>query len=235
MLASLPVAMASGDYKSGGMDRYSGEKSKSAMIDGVYLVMAKPDQAQVSDNKHSFYITEIAIMGKEGKGAVFSFDKPLQGLYDGSDDMGYISTVNFKAAQVRMNSADKLALSTSDAKAIVKLEGIKPLYKGDDYSLMEFSEVYMMKPDGQMQEYELAKPVTIVYSRDRNLAVIDAYPTFTESLMKGSADAMEKSFSSDRMTLDELMSKEESAKENKVPYESPAKVRSPAREIGGGK
>jgi hypothetical protein len=231
LLASLPVAMANGDYKSGGMEKY-GSKSKSHMIDGVYMVMAKSDQAQASDNKHPFSITEMAIMGKDGKGAVFKFDQPLQGVYDASDDMGYISTANFKSSQVRMDSPKNLMLSTSGANAIVKLEGIKPLYKGDDYSLMKFTEVYLMKPDGQMQEYELAKPVMIVYSHDRDLAVIDAYPTFTQSIMGGAAaEAMGQSFSDDQMSLDELKSKEESAKENKVPYEKPEKVTEPAKEI----
>jgi len=235
LLTSLPAAMAAGDYKSGGTEKYAGEKSKSAMIEGVYMVMAKPDQAQVSDNKHPFSITEMAIMGKEGKGAVFSFDQPLKGVYDLSDDMAYISTANFKSSQVRMGSPEKLSLSTSGAMAIVKLEKIKPLYKGDDYSLMEFSEVYVTKPDGQVQELYLDKPVTIVYSHDRDLAVIDAYPTFTQSLMGASAGAEGMSFSSDSMSMKELMDKEESAQEKKVPYEKPEKVKEPAREISQSK
>lgn len=255
LLATLPAAVARGDYSSGDMKKYADSEYKGKMgkvIKGVSLVMAKPDQAQMykadqaqrqmedrgqlksgkmAESIHQFSITGMAIEGDEGRAAVFTFDKPLKGVYDLSDDMAYISTANSMSSQVRVGNVEDLGLDTAGASAIVKMEDVKLLYKGDDYSLMEFDEVYVTTPDGKTKELLLEQPVKVIYSKDRKMVVIDGYPSFTRSMMESLKGAEQQTFSSDRMSMQEIRMGEKSAQEMTVKYEKPEIVKEPAREI----
>lgn len=250
LLASATAAVAKGDYKSGDVKKYGDTENgmEGKTIKGISLVMSKPGQAQMytsgqiegrsqveagytPDKAHQFSITEMAIEGDDGKAAVFSFDKPLQGVYDMSDDMGYISTANFMSGTVRMGSVDNLALNTSDASAILKMEDVKTLYKGEDYTLMEFDEIYVITPDGQAKEFNLEKPVKMIYSDNRKLVVIDAYPTFTQSMTQAFQGKEQQSFGVEQMSMSSIQKKEEGAQEKMVSYEKPEIVRQPAKEI----
>lgn len=251
MLASVPAAVAAGDYMAGDVKKY-GETTNGMegnTIKGINLVMSMPDQAQTytpgqmqgrgqagtggaASNAHPFSITEMAIEGEDGKAAVFSFDKPLQGVYDMSDDMAYISTANFMSGLVRMGNVDNLTLNTSGSSSIIKMEDVRMLYKGDDYKLMEFDEIYVTTPDGQMKELNLEKPVTMLYSENRKLVVIDAYPTFTQSLAESfQGTGGQQTFGVNQVSLSGLQMSEKNAQEKTVAYKKPEAVREPVREI----
>lgn len=173
MLVSLaPGAMAHGEYR-------AHDWMKSHDIECIDIVKTVTG---TSGDRVTFNVPSMAIKGKEGEVASFSFPTPLDGSYNTTAGMGFISTRNGKTSDVAIRPYVNATLNVAGASAVMSMKGIKVLLKEDDYFIFEFHKLGLYMPDGTGMEYKLEKPVKVIYSKDRKMLVIDAYPELTNSM-----------------------------------------------------
>jgi hypothetical protein len=172
LLALVPGAMAHSEYR-------GHEWMKSHDIECIDIVKTITG---TSGDHMTFKVPAMAVKGKEGKVATFTFPTPLEGSYNTSTDMGYISTRNAKTSDIAIRPFANATLNVAGASAVMSMRGIKVLLKEDDLFVFEFHKIGMYLPDGKGMEYKLEKPVKVIYSKDRKTLVIDAYPGLTSSM-----------------------------------------------------
>lgn len=173
MLVSLvPGAMAHSEYR-------GHEWMKSHDIECIDIVKTITG---TSGDHVTFNVPAMAVKGKEGEVATFTFPTPLEGSYNTSADMGYISTRNAKTSDIAIRPFANATLNVAGASAVMSMRGIKVLLKEDDLFVFEFHKIGMYLPDGKGREYKLEKPIKVIYSKDRKMLVIDAYPGLTGSM-----------------------------------------------------
>jgi hypothetical protein len=172
MVSLVPGAMAHGEYR-------GHDWMRSHNIECIDIVKTITG---TSGDHVTFKVPAMAVKGKEGEVASFNFPTPLDGSYNTSADMGYISTRNAKTADIAIRPFANATLNVAGASAVMSMRGIKVLLKEDDLFIFEFHKIGMYMPDGKGMEYKLEKPIKVIYSKDRKMLVIDAYPGLTGSM-----------------------------------------------------
>jgi len=150
-----------------------------------------------SSDSAKFTINKMAIEGKKGKVMVVTPDTPLSGSYNMSHDMAYISMgamgmghMGVEGMNIRVDSVNNSSIPVAGASAVLGLSDFRIECKGKDYTIATFSKMSVYLPDGSVKSYNLSKPVKVIKSRERKMAVWDAYPAFSKALgdaLKGGA------------------------------------------------
>ena len=104
------------------------------------------------------------------------------GSYNASYDMGYISTKGMKSADIALRPYKNATLDVSGGSLVVSMKDIHVILKDKDYFIFKFHKLGIYLPDGTGKEYKLEKPVHVIYTKDRKMVVIDAYPALTSTL-----------------------------------------------------
>lgn len=172
LLALVPGAMAHGEYR-------AHDWMKSHEIERIDIVKTVTG---TSGNSVTFDVPGMAVKGKEGEVASFTFPTPLDGRYNTTAGMGFISTKNSKTSDIAIRPYANATLNVAGASAVMSMKGIKVLLKEDDYFIFEFHKLGLYLPNGKGMEFKLEKPVKVIYSKDRKMLVIDAYPELTDSM-----------------------------------------------------
>jgi hypothetical protein len=172
LLALVPGAMAHSEYR-------AHDWMKSHEIERIDIVKTVTG---TSGNSVTFNVPGTAVKGKEGEVASFTFPTPLDGRYNTTAGMGFISTKNSKTSDIAIRPYANATLNVAGASAVMSMKGIKVLLKEDDYFIFEFHKLGLYLPDGKGMEYKLEKPVKVIYSKDRKMLVIDAYPELADSM-----------------------------------------------------
>jgi hypothetical protein len=225
LLAVIPVAWSHGGWH--GDRSYGGHKMGHVLqrIDvPIAITGTKGDTS-------TFMIKDMGIQGKEDKAAVMTFDTPLNGACNASSDMAYISTKNAKQMNLKIASVNESSLGVAGASAIMSMKDIKVLYKGKDYTLMEFGNLSMHMPDGTVKSYSLEKPVKLLYSQDRDMLVMDAYPDVTKVLKESLVTGKTYPADAPPISLKSLIDSEAGSSTSVIGYAKPPYI-SPAEIIG---
>lgn len=152
---------------------------KSHEIERIDIVKTVTGQ---SDNSVMFDVPSMALMGKEGDVASVKFTTPLKGKYNATYDMGYISMMGAKSSDISVRPFDNATLNVAGASVVMTIKDIKVLLKQEDLHVFEFSKLCVYMPDGTGKEYKLDKPAKVIYSKDRKMLVVDAYPSLTNTM-----------------------------------------------------
>ena len=172
-LSLLPGAMADeGGHRAMGW-------MKSHEIERIDMVKTVTGQ---SGDMMSFTVPSMAVKGKEGEVATIKPLTPLSGSYNTSYDMGYISTKGLKSADIALRPYKNATLDVSGGTLVMSMKDIHVLLKDKDYFIFKFHKLGIYLPDGTGKEYKLEKPVHVIYSKDRKMLVIDAYPALSRTL-----------------------------------------------------
>ncbi len=172
-LSFLPGAMAHGEgHRAMGW-------MKSHEIQQIDMVKTVTGQ---SGDSMTFTVPSIAVKGKEGEVATIKPLTPLMGSYNTSYDMGYISTKGLKSADIALRPYKNATLDVSGGTLVMSMKDIHVLLKDKDYFIFKFHKLGIYLPDGTGKEYMLEKPVHVIYSKDRKMLVIDAYPALSRAL-----------------------------------------------------
>lgn len=142
----------------------------------------------------TYAVSDMAITGKRDKVAVITLDKPMTGVYNTSNDMGYMPTKDRAGMDIRVDTVNNSSLPASGASAILSVGKLNIEYKGRDYSIVEFHKLAVHLPDGSVKAYFFEKPVKVLKSKDRKVVITDAYPGYTKALKE--AFAGDQTFSS---------------------------------------
>lgn len=139
----------------------------------------------MAGNTTTFQVKDMAVRGMKDKAMIITFGNPLPGAYNLSNDMAYISTINANTMNINVTTPENASLDASGAMVVLSLTGIRSLLN-DDYHITEFKGLALHMPDGSVRTYKLDKPVKMINSKDRQMIIWDAYPSFTKTL----ADAL---------------------------------------------
>lgn len=184
ILASMPVVMSDDDEN----DRYGGyakEKTgreKAGMGPGPENIYMTVTHSGTMNDTSSFMINNIAMKGKENTTTVFAFNTPLQGTYNTTSDMGYISTINAIPATATYDTIANSSIPVAGASMVIGFKDINKIAKERGYHIAEVGNIAVFLPDGSVKPYTLDQPIRITHNEDRNLIVIDAYPSFTKRM-----------------------------------------------------
>lgn len=232
-MVSIVLAMAApamADHYAGSGDRSYMDKGKYDRMDGmrkahkdIYMTIAVDG---MTGETATFSVMNMA-MGKDDKGILIKPGAPLTGTYNTSNDMGYISTANFMPVTMVIDTANETAIPVAGASAIMGMHDMKVLSKEKDYKVFQFGKVSFMTPDGNTMTYKLDKPVRVTYSEDRNMVVIDAYPTFTRRMAEAIGTGATFPADAEPVPLSSLKTTKPGDKAEQVSYEKPAYVAPP--------
>lgn len=228
VLAMAVPAVANGydkaddSYKDDKGKDYGKGRMKKAHPD-VYMTIAV---SGMTGDTATFTVTDMAMKGKDDKAVIIKPGAPLMGTYNTSNDMGYVSTAGFMPATMTINTVKDTSIPVAGASAIMGMHDMKVLAKAEDYKVFQFGKVSFYTPDGNMTTYKLDKPVRVIYSEDRKMVVIDAYPTFTRQMSEAIGAG---TFPSDAppVPFSKLKIEKKAAAAEKVGYEKPAYVPPP--------
>ncbi len=171
-------------------DQYAGDGDKPSMDKGKYDRMGKEPKDVymtiavdgMTDNTATFSVMNMAMKGKEDKAVLIMPSAPLTGTYNMTNDMGYISTASFMPATMTIDTVNKTSVPVAGASAVMGMHDMKVMVKDKDYKVFKFGEVSFLTPNGTAKTYKLDKPVRVIYSEDRKMVVMDAYPSFTQRM-----------------------------------------------------
>lgn len=113
---------------------------------------------------------------------VYNFSRPLNGMINVSRGIGMISKANMLPYMTTVNLANRSSIPAAGVSAIVALQGGKKTNltaAGAGARVSEYNRVSIMLGNGSVETILLDKPIRVVKSEDRKLAIIDAYPAFT--------------------------------------------------------
>jgi len=175
LLSVAPAALSHG-WHNGGMGEGRSMGHMIQRIDMPITVTGK------KDNTVAFVVNNVAMVGHKDKAGVVTFDKPVQGAYNMTDNMAYMTNAGATDMNIRVENMTTLALPVAGASGIMSMGNISVLYKGKDYAIMQFGKVSFHLPDGTVKSYDLDKPVKIVKSYERKAGVMDASPGFTNAM-----------------------------------------------------
>lgn len=191
-LALIPSAMADGKYDMhGGMDcrkdtgkdcGMHGDWMKSHDIDRIDIVKTITG---MNDGRIMFDVPGMAITDGDGKVVTVTFAKPLKGIYDYQGSMGFVGTRDMDSATIMVDKYANASLNVTGASMIATIKDIKNIEKEKDTVSFEYSKIGVYLPDGTARMYKLDKPVRVMYSRDRNIMAMDAYPSIMDTLGTG--------------------------------------------------
>jgi hypothetical protein len=228
MLAMAAPAVANDYDKAGG--KYMGDKGYDGKIDrmkkahpDVYMTIAVTG---MTGDTASFSVANMAMIGKEDTGVLITPSTPLTGTYNTSNDMGYISTAGLMPVTMTIDTMDKTTVPVAGASAIMGMHDMKVLARQKDYKLFQFGKVSFLTSSGNMTTYKLDKPVRVTYSEDRNMVVMDAYPTFTKRMSEALATTPFSS-TAPPIPLSSLKEKKSAAMPERVDYQKPEYVAPP--------
>jgi hypothetical protein len=134
------------------------------------------------DNTVAFVVNNVAMVGHKDKVGVVTFDKPVQGAYNMTDNMAYMTNAGATGMNIRVDDMNTSALPVAGSAGVMSMGNISVLYKGKDYAIMQFGKVSFHLPDGSVKSYDLDKPVKVIKSYDRKSGVMDASPGFTNAI-----------------------------------------------------
>ncbi len=178
-----------------------------------------------SGNTTTFTVSAASVTGKRGRAAMVTFDKPLAGAYNTSNDMAYISLKDVDGMSIRVDTANNTTVPVAGASAVLGIGRIRSEYRGKDLSISEFHKLSAHLPDGSVRVYDLEKPVKVIKSKDRKAVVWDAYPGFTDALKSALASGATFPADAAPMKVSDLASAEMSAMPIRV--EAPMRADSP--------
>ena len=164
-----------------------------------------------SGNSTTYTVNAAAIKGRKDMVAVVTFDNPLKGIYNASNDMGYMSTKNKDGMTIRVDTVNNSTLPVAGASAVMSVQGIRRECKTRDYTITSFDRVVMHMPDGTVKAYDLEKPVTMIKSKDRKMVITDANPAYTKALMDSLQGGSTFPADTAPMPIQDLISSEASA------------------------
>jgi hypothetical protein len=180
-----------------------------------------------SGNSTTYTVNAVAIKGKKDMVAVVTFDNPLKGVYNASNDMGYMSTKNKDGMTIRVDTVNNSTLPVAGASAVMSVQHIRRECKTRDYTITSFDRVVMHMPDGTVKAYDLEKPVTMIKSKDRKMVITDANPAYTKALMDSLQGGSTFPTGTAPMPIQDLISSEASASSMNVGGMKPMAVAPP--------
>jgi hypothetical protein len=176
LLSVVPAALSHG-WHHGGM---GGEGRRMGhMIQRIDMPITVTG---TKDNTASFIVKNVAMVGHKDMAGVVTFDKPVKGAYNMTDNMAYMTNAGATGMNIRVDDMNTSALPVAGSAGIMSMGNISVLYKGKDYAIMQFGKVSFHLPDGTVKSYDLDKPVKIVKSYERKSGVMDASPGFTNAI-----------------------------------------------------
>lgn len=213
LLAMAPAAYSLDMHGAGCSGKWDGGHMMGHMIQRVDIPVTI---SGTSGNSTTYTVNAAAIKGKKSNAAVITFDKPLIGVYNSSNDMGYMSTKSLDGMTIRIDTVKNSTLPVAGASAVMSVQDIKVKCKTRDYTITEFHRVVMHLPDGTVKAYDLEKPVTMIKSKDRKMVVTDANPAYTKALMDAFQGGSTFPAGTAPMSIQDLISSEASASSMKV-------------------
>jgi len=180
LTAAVLLSIAPAAYS---MDMHGGKCSARHMMgNGMKSIYIPIMVTGTKGNSTVYTVNSVAFKGMGDKAGVVTFDKPLMGVYNASKDMGFMPTKGLDGMTIRIDTPNNTTLPVAGASAVMAIKGIWKECKTRDYSISSFDRVVMHMPDGSVKAYDLAKPVTIIKSKDRKFVVTDANPDYTTAL-----------------------------------------------------
>lgn len=225
VLASAAPAWAQG--ASTATDQSAFDKGMSGMgkePEDMYLTIAVEGMV---GNTVNFAVMNMAMKGKDDKAVLIVPGAPLTGTYNLSNDMGYISTVNYMPATMVVNTASNISIPVAGTSAVMGMHDMKTLAEEKGYKIFQFGQVSFFAPNGTAMTYRLDRPVRVTYDEDRKLVVIDAYPSFTRRLSEVFKTGATFPAGAPQVPLNSLMTAKSAAMAETVGYEMPAYVAPP--------
>lgn len=125
------------------------------------------------------YSAKVYKIDKVDYGAVTTFNKPLQGLYNVSKNRGQISTANALPATMVVDQLNNSSIPVAGTNAIVALRNITNVGAAKGKFTFEFRKVSVYLPNGTAKTYNLDKPAKVSYAVDQNTVTTEADPAFT--------------------------------------------------------
>jgi hypothetical protein len=180
LTAAVLLSIAPAAYS---MDMHGGKCSARHMMGhGMKSIYIPIMVTGTKDNSTVYTVNSVAFKGMGDKAGVVTFDKPLMGVYNASRDMGFMPTKGLDGMTIRIDTPNNSTLPVAGAAAVMTIKGIWKECKTRDYSISSFDSVVIHLPDGTVKAYNLAKPVTMIKSKDRKFVVTDANPDYTKAL-----------------------------------------------------
>ncbi|HUL62544.1 MAG TPA: hypothetical protein VLT35_05730 [Methanocella sp.] len=179
-LATNSATAHDGSWAGKGMGDYKGRIMQAGpSTKEVYVTIAVDG---MSGDTAPFSIMDMAAPGKEDMAVLIRPNATLAGMYNTSADMGYISTANLMPMTITVDTAARTAIPVAGASAVMGIGDMRVLTREKGYHVSEYGNVSFYLSDGSTKAYTLDKPVRCIYSKDRNLVVIDGNPSYTKAL-----------------------------------------------------
>jgi hypothetical protein len=224
-LAADPAPAGSSYAQGKGMSDHWGRMGRMGhMAKDVYTTIAVDG---MSGDTATFSVMDMAAKGKEGNAVLITPKAPLAGTYNTSNDMGYISTADFMPATITVDTADKTSIPVAGASAVMGIGDIKVLTREKGYHVFQYSNVSFFLPNGSTMAYKLDKPVRCTFEKDREMMVIDGYPSYTKTLSDVLGAAGTFPADTPPMPLTSLVAAKKAVTVVPVTYEKPAYVAPP--------
>jgi hypothetical protein len=179
VLATAVPAWAQGAMTSAGQSATDNAMGGPGNPEDMYLTINVDGKVGKSAN---FAVVNMATNNKDGNVALIMPGAPLTGTYNISNDMGYVSTLNYMPATMTVNTANNLSIPVAGTAAVLGLHDMNVLAQGKGYKMFEFGQVSFFTPNGTAMASRPDRPIRVTYDEDRKMVVIDAYPSFTRLL-----------------------------------------------------
>lgn len=224
VLATAAPAWAQGAMTAGGQSATDNAMGNTGNPEDMYLTITVDGMAGSSAN---FAVMNMATKGKDGKAVLIMPGAPLTGTYNISNDMGYISTLNYMPATMTVNTANNLSVPVAGAAAVMGLHDMNVLAQGKGYKIFEFGQVSFFTPNGTVMASKLDRPIRVTYDEDRKMVVIDAYPSYTRLLAGVLKTGATFQDGAAPVPLESLTTAKSAALGERVGYQKPAYVSPP--------
>ncbi|MCD1294061.1 hypothetical protein CUJ83_03505 [Methanocella sp. CWC-04] len=183
--------------------------------------------SNMSTDSAMFTISEMVLKGIGNNVSHIILSKPLSGEYDMTSDMAYMSTKELDTATMERSDVGKTSIAVAGASAIWTMKDIKVLFNDRDYFLYEFGTLSLYMPDGTVKSYKLEKPVKMLFSKERKMEIMDAYPTVTSALKDAFMPGDKFPSDAEPIPMTELIKATSSAPASRIEYKKPEIVSVP--------
>ncbi len=182
LLAMVPAAYSMDMHRDAGPGaKCDGHMMHHKMIERIDIPVTVTG---ASNDSSTYTINAMAIKGMKDKVMVVTLDKPLAGAYNATSDMGYMYTGDRAGMNIRVDTIANSTIPVAGTSGIMSIVDPQIEYKGKDYTIVEFRKLAIYLPDGTAKTYIFEKPIKMLKSKDRKMAITDAYPAYTKEMTK---------------------------------------------------